>query len=161
MVGRLIGVFTTVGAAALTRMPALFTAIFPPSAAKRREKASPSPDAPPVTRATSALKFRIRNRRCNSRRIRGHLLFAESYAPAFTRVDHCGPRMGLHIAPYRRIRSAARQARAITGPFMPDDTCVGITEQSTTRNRSTPRTRNSGSVTASASDPMRHVPAEW
>src|SRR5690606_26449887 len=62
-----------------------------------------------------------------------------------------------------RISSAARQAIAITGPFVFAETWVGITEQSTTRSPVTPLTRRHSSRTASRSPstPILQVPTLW
>src|ERR1700677_2800681 len=59
-----------------------------------------------------------------------------------------------------RIKSAARQAVAIAGALVLPDIVVGMTEQSTTRSASTPRTRKRASTTAwgSLSSPILHVP---
>jgi len=48
---------------------------------------------------------------------------------------------------------------AVVKPLL--DTMRGMTEASTTRRPSTPRTRRSGSTTAPASVPARQVPAGW
>ena len=56
-------------------------------------------------------------------------------------------------------RFGAWQPSAIAGPLAPAETWVGITEQSATRRPCTPFTRSRGSTTASASDPIRQVPA--
>ncbi|MCK7492377.1 MAG: thioredoxin family protein [Comamonadaceae bacterium] len=55
-------------------------------------------------------------------------------------------------APRPRMRSLARSAIITTGALVLPETSVGITEASTTRSPSTPRTRSCGSTTASASD---------
>jgi len=47
------------------------------------------------------------------------------------------PEFHLYVDP-ARIRSAARHALAMTGPFVLPETNVGMTEQSTTRNPDTP-----------------------
>ena len=49
----------------------------------------------------------------------------------------------------------------ITGAAVLPDGRSGITEASTTRSRSKPRTRSRSSVTAAASWPMRQVPTGW
>ena len=66
------------------------------------------------------------------------------------------------------IRSAARSASAITGALVFPRGRVGITDASTTRSPSTPRTRNWGSTTdawraacSGESPPMAHVPVGW
>ena len=46
----------------------------------------------------------------------------------------------------------------IVGAFVLPPVIVGITDASTTRSPSSPRTLSSGSTTASSSDPIRQVP---
>ena len=60
-----------------------------------------------------------------------------------------------------RIRSAARSAIAIVGAFVLPRGTVGMTEASTTRRPSTPRTRSWESTTDVSSVPMRQVPTGW
>jgi hypothetical protein len=60
------------------------------------------------------------------------------------RAGSCGTR-GARPA----MRSAARSASAVTGASRPPRGTVGMTEASTMRSPSTPRTRNCGSVTLS------------
>lgn len=60
-----------------------------------------------------------------------------------------------------RIKSPARQASAVTGPFVFPDGIVGITEQSATRSPSTPRTRKRSSVTPSGLLSIAQVPTAW
>jgi hypothetical protein len=63
------------------------------------------------------------------------------------------------------MRSDARSATAIVGALVLPRGTAGMTEASTTRSRSTPRTRNSGSTTLaslltarSESPPIAQVP---
>ena len=58
-------------------------------------------------------------------------------------------------------RSAPFSAIIIVGAFVLPRVIVGITEASITRRPSTPRTRSSGSTTASSSVPIRQVPTGW
>src|SRR5690606_23365401 len=60
-----------------------------------------------------------------------------------------------------RSRSAVRSAIMVTGALVLPPGSSGITEASTTRRPSMPRTRSCGSTTAAASLPMRQVPAGW
>jgi len=55
------------------------------------------------------------------------------------------------------IRSAARSASAITGALVLPRGTLGITDASTTRSASTPRTRSSGSTTDVSSAPIEQV----
>jgi hypothetical protein len=66
------------------------------------------------------------------------------------------------------IRSAARSAMAITGAFVLPRGTAGITDASTTRSPSTPRTRSWGSTTlvsrraaGPASAPIAQLPTGW
>ena len=56
------------------------------------------------------------------------------------------------------MRSPAFSAIIKVAALVLPETRSGITEASTTRRPSTPRTRNAGSTTAPASSPMRQVP---
>ena len=60
-----------------------------------------------------------------------------------------------------RIRSAARSAIIMVGALVLPPGRLGMTDASTTRRPSTPRTRSSGSTTATSSLPMRQVPIGW
>jgi hypothetical protein len=60
-----------------------------------------------------------------------------------------------------RIRSAARSAIIIVGAFVLPRTSVGITEASTTRRPSMPRTRSRESTTACWSVPIRQEDTGW
>ena len=59
------------------------------------------------------------------------------------------------------MRSAARSAIMTVGAWVWPRMIRGITEASTTRNPSRPRTRSSQSTTAASSLPMRQVPTGW
>jgi hypothetical protein len=63
------------------------------------------------------------------------------------------------VAGHEWIRLAARSAMAYTVALVLDDTAEGMTEASTTRSPSIPRTRSSVSTTAVSSMPIRQVPA--
>ena len=78
----------------------------------------------------------------------------------FTFVDAPWPVKIARTTPVQlaRIRSAARSAIIIVGALVLPPIRVGITDASTTRRPSTPRTRSCGSTTDSASVPMRQVP---
>ncbi len=58
-------------------------------------------------------------------------------------------------------RSAARSPIMMAGALVCPRVISGRIETSATRRPSTPRTRSSGSTTASSSVPMRHVPVGW
>src|SRR2546430_4202105 len=60
-----------------------------------------------------------------------------------------------------RMRSAARSATAIVEAFVLPRGTLGMTDASTTRRPSTPRTRSSGSTMASSRAPIAHVPTGW
>src|SRR5262249_19683732 len=77
------------------------------------------------------------------------------------RCDAAAPAVTAASGVRPRIRSAAFSAIMITGALMLPPTRSGITEASTTRRSSTPRTRSAGSTTASGSvaGPIRQVPA--
>src|SRR5690606_34039580 len=60
-----------------------------------------------------------------------------------------------------RMRAAALSAIIMTGALVLPLTISGMTEASTTRSRSTPRTRRSRSTTAPSSGPIRQVPTGW
>src|SRR5690606_13569256 len=60
-----------------------------------------------------------------------------------------------------RIRSLARSAIMMVGALVLPPISLGITEASTTRRASMPRTRSSGSTTAWASLPIQQVPIGW
>ena len=74
--------------------------------------------------------------------------------------DRAGSR-GSAVTALPRIRSAARSAIMIVGALVLPDGSVGITDASTTRRPSTPRTRSCGSTTDASSLPMRQVPIGW
>ena len=71
------------------------------------------------------------------------------------------PGSGLGSWLVARMRSAARSAIMTVGAWVWPRMRRGITEASTTRNPSRPRTRSSQSTTAPSSLPMRQVPAAW
>ena len=52
-------------------------------------------------------------------------------------------------------------ALAMVGPFVLPRGATGMTDASTTRSPSTPRTRSCGSQTASGDAPMAQVPVGW
>src|SRR6185503_11254235 len=60
-----------------------------------------------------------------------------------------------------RISSAACSATMTVGQFVWPRGNAGITDASTTRSPSIPRTRSSGVTTAASSSPMRQVPTGW
>lgn len=83
---------------------------------------------------------------------------AKREAPyAARRVAPCRPCAWIHRP--CRIKSAALSAIIIVGAFVFPATTRGITEASTTRSPSIPRTRNLSSTTASSSLPILQVPA--
>ena len=59
------------------------------------------------------------------------------------------------------IIAAAFSAIIMVGALVLPATSLGITEASTTRRPSTPRTRNCGSTTEASSRPIRQLPAGW
>ncbi len=71
-----------------------------------------------------------------------------------TRSGRCGRSRYLRLT-----RSAARSAIITVGQFVCPLGRRGMTDASTTRRPSIPRTRSAGSTTASGSVPMRQVPA--
>src|SRR5882757_7442315 len=60
-----------------------------------------------------------------------------------------------------RMASAAFSATMMVGAFVLHDGTSGITEASTTRKPSMPRTLRSGVVTALSPEPIAHVPTGW
>jgi hypothetical protein len=95
----------------------------------------------------------------------GYLLHSVLSPLSNRRTDDYGGdlerRMRFALEYAARIRSEAFSAIMTTGACVLPETRVGMTEQSTTRSRSTPRTRRRASTTAIASSPILHVPAGW